>query len=299
MAAPRIHVGPAPTASVLAAVEAGGGTPAPLDMAEAVVWLDGDPASLPALPERVRWVQLPGAGVDRWLARVAAEPSVEFSSAVGVYGPAVAEHALALLLAGVRGLPAAVPAREWTAARPGALEGATVAVIGAGDIGGTLIGLLGAHRVRAVAVTRSGRAVAGADLALPVERVDEAFALADHVVLAAPATKETRGLVNDRRLAAMRRHGWLVNVGRGAVVDTDALVRALREGRIGGAALDVTDPEPLPAGHPLWDLALITPHVATPPAPRSPHFAARVRENVERFAAGRPPLHPVDPARAY
>jgi D-3-phosphoglycerate dehydrogenase len=124
---------------------------------------------------------------------------------------------------------------------------------------------------------------------------------AQHVVLATPATAATSRLIGRPQLEAMREDAWLVNVARGSVVDTDALVAALRTGQIAGAALDVTDPEPLPDGHPLWDLpnALITPHVATPPDAEARHFARRVRENVQRLAAGEELEGVVDPEGGY
>src|SRR6185436_18930822 len=169
-----------------------------------------------------------------------------------------------------------------------ALEGETVAIIGAGGIGRALIGLLAPFGAEVIAVTRRGREVPGAALTLPADRVSEAWGAARHVVIAAPATDGTRHLVGAEELAAMREDAWLINVARGSLVDTDALVEALRSGSIAGAALDVTDPEQLPAGHPLWELGnvLITPHVATPPETEKSAFSARVRENVRRLAAG-------------
>jgi D-3-phosphoglycerate dehydrogenase len=296
-----VHVGPEPVPGVAAAVTAGGGRLAPLDGAEAVVWLDGRPETLPALPRSVRWVQLPGAGLDRWWPRLEAEPDVRFTSATGVYARPVAEHALALLLAAVRRLGPAARATAWRREPTPMLEGSTVAVVGAGGIGSALVGLLAPHDVEVLAVTRSGRQVPGAACSLPADRLAEVWPAADHVVLAAPATVETSHMVGAAQLAAMRRHACLVNIARGALVDTGALVDALRAGTIAAAALDVVDPEPLPAGHPLWSepRALVTPHVATPEAPSSPHFAMRVRENLARFLAGDPLLAEVDRARGY
>jgi len=108
-------------------------------------------------------------------------------------------------------------------------------------------------------------------------------------------------MVGEQELAAMRPHSWIVNIARGSLIDTDALVKALEEERIGGAALDVTDPEPPPDGHPLWDSprALITPHVANPPATMNRDLAKRVQENVRRFAAGEELLAPVKSDRGY
>jgi phosphoglycerate dehydrogenase-like enzyme len=132
-------------------------------------------------------------------------------------------------------------------------------------------------------VTRRGR-----DGTIPANRLDDVWPRAHHVVLAAPATGATRHLVGADELAAMRDDAWLVNVARGSLVDTDALAAALAGGAIGGAALDVTDPEPLPDGHPLWrePRALITPHVANPDATLRRYLAELVGENIARFAAG-------------
>ena len=164
------------------------------------------------------------------------------------------------------------------------LEGSTVAIVGAGGIGRVLIDMLAPHDVEVIAVTRSGR-----DGTLPVDRIDEIWGSADHFVIAAPATDATKHIVGERELAAMKPHAWIVNIARGSLIDTDALVKALEEERIGGAALDVTDPEPLPDGHPLWDSprALITPHVANPPSTMDRDLAKRVEENVRRFARRR------------
>jgi D-3-phosphoglycerate dehydrogenase len=214
----------------------------------------------------------------------------------------VAEHALALVLAAAKALPWSARARSWDPDgrdRVRALESATVAIVGAGGIGRALISLLAPFGAEVIAVTRRGRPVEGAARTLPADRVAEAFPDADYVVVAAPSTEGTRHIVGARELAAMREDAWLVNVARGSLVDTDALVEALRSGAIGGAALDVTDPEPLPDGHPLWDLAFITPHVATPPDAEARHFAARVRENVRRLAAGEELEGVVDPEGGY
>jgi phosphoglycerate dehydrogenase-like enzyme len=297
----QIHIGPAAAAPVLDAVRAAGGIPAPLDRADAVIWLDWRPETLPQLPGRVRWVQLPGAGVERWLGRIHASPGTMFTSARGVYAQPVAEHALALLLAGVRRLGEAARAASWERRHGGTLEGATVAVIGAGGIGSTVIRLLQPLCVDVIAVTRSGRSVPGATRSLAADELEQVWPAADHIVIAAPATEATRRLVGRAQLAAMRTHAWLVNVARGSLVDTGALVDALEAAAIGGAALDVTDPEPLPDDHPLWHhpRALITAHVATVPAAQSAHFAAHVRENVMRFLGGKPLLSQVDPEVGY
>jgi D-2-hydroxyacid dehydrogenase (NADP+) len=297
---PAIHIGPSEDAKLAAAVRAGGADVAPLEGADAVVWFGG-PGELPELPASVRWVQLPAAGVESWLERVRSAPEVTWTSAAGAYATDVAEHALALLLAGVRGLARYARAASWDPQDDRLLEGSTVAIVGAGGIGRALIELLRPHDVEIVAVTRRGIAVAGADRTLGAERLPDVCGMADHFVIGAPATDATRRLVGAGELARMKPHSWIVNIARGSLIDTDALVAALQEERIGGAALDVTDPEPLPDGHPLWSSprAIITPHVANPYSAQMRKLGERVRENVARFAAGEPLLAPVEQDRGY
>jgi D-3-phosphoglycerate dehydrogenase len=176
-----------------------------------------------------------------------------------------------------------------------------VAIVGAGGIGRALIELLAPLHPRVLAVTRRGEPVPGAEVTVPAERIDEVLGEADYVVLAAPGTGATRRLFDAERLARLRPDAWLINVGRGTLVDTEALVAALDAGRLGGAALDVTDPEPLPAGHPLWghERALVTPHVASPRDAERRYYAERIRANVERFAAGEELLGVVDRDAGY
>jgi phosphoglycerate dehydrogenase-like enzyme len=297
-----VHVGPEPVGWMLEAVRAAGGRSAALDAADAVVWMQHDPQSFPSpLPDRVRWVQLASAGVEPWVAAGVIDRARIFTSAAGAYARSVAEHALALLLAGARRLPDAARARRWGAPPGLGLAGRAVAVVGAGGIGRELIAMLAPLRVDVLAVTRHGRPVPGAELTLPAERTAEVWPAADFVVLAAPATTGTAHLVGAEQLAAMREHAWLVNIARGSLVDTAALTGALAGELLGGAALDVTDPEPLPDDHPLWrePRALITPHVANPPAALRPALVERVRENVTRFTAGRELLGRIDPDAGY
>jgi phosphoglycerate dehydrogenase-like enzyme len=290
---PAVHVAPEQDPIIEQAVRAAGARVAPLEEADALIWLDS--SSFPdALPERVRWVQLPAAGVERWIDRIDRDRA--WTSAAGAYGRPVAEHALMLLLAGARRLAACARATSWEPPPLVPLEGATVAIVGAGGIGRALIELLEPLRVEVLAVTRRGR-----DGTIPADRLGEVWPRAHHVVIAAPATSATAKLVGARELAAMREDAWLVNVARGSLVDTDALVDALARGAIAGAALDVTDPEPLPAGHPLWHepRALITPHVANPESTLRRYLAELVEENVRRFAAGEELRSRIDPDAGY
>jgi D-3-phosphoglycerate dehydrogenase len=302
--APRIHIPAGDRPDLEQAVRDGGGVLAPLDEADGLVSLTGDPAKLPELPDSVRWVQLPSAGVEQWIRAGVVRDGRAWTSATGSFGLPVAEHALALMLAADKSMHSFAREGSWVADgrhQVRSLEGETVLIVGAGGIGRALIGLLEPFGVEVIAVTRRGHAVPGAARTLPADRVGEVWGAARHVVIAAPATDGTRHLVGAPELEAMREDAWLVNVARGSLVDTDTLVEALRAGAIAGAALDVTDPEPLPDGHPLWELenVLITPHVATPPESERRHFAARVKENVRRLAAGEELEGLIDPEGGY
>ncbi|HEV3472276.1 MAG TPA: NAD(P)-dependent oxidoreductase, partial [Actinomycetota bacterium] len=151
------------------------------------------------------------------------------------------------------------------------------------------------------AVNRSGRPVPGAAETDTTERLTELVPRADYIVITAASTRETHHLFDAETIGRMKADAWIVNVARGELVDTDALVMALEEGRIGGAALDVTDPEPLPADHRLWGLdnVLITPHVANTWDMAVPELTALVERNVARFARGEPLEGLVDTELGY
>ncbi|MER7370870.1 D-isomer specific 2-hydroxyacid dehydrogenase family protein [Nonomuraea wenchangensis] len=297
-----VHVGPEPVPALVEAVRRGGGRVVPLEEAEALVYYgSGDPGELRGmLGERIRWVQLPSAGVERLAAAGVITDEPVFTAATGSYGPQVAEHALALMLAAARELPRYARATSWSPNGSAVFAGSTVAIVGHGGIGRALVRLLEPFGCPVIAVTDRGDAP-GAARILPRDRFREALPEADYVVVAAPLTPRTRGMFGAREFALMRPGAWLVNVARGGLVVTADLVEALREGRIGGAALDVTDPEPLPDGHPLWTLdnVLITPHTANPRAAYWRGLAERVEDNVRRFAEGAPLEGRVSPSEGF
>src|SRR5215831_12558653 len=282
-AGPRIAVGPRPAGWAAAAIRSGGGEAVALDRDPVgLVWTDAaDTESLRgvlAAHPGISWVQLPMAGV---------EP--------------VAEHALALLLAGLRQLPVRARARSWGEPAGASLFDQPVTVVGGGGVAAALLRLLEPFRARVTVVRQRPGPLAGAAETVGSGRLPGALAGARAVVLALALTPRTRGLIGPAELAAMEADAWLVNVARGGLVDTGALVGALRSGQIGGAALDVTDPEPLPAGHPLWDLpnCLITPHTADTEEMTEPLLAGRIAENVRRLAAGQELAGRVDPDLGY
>ncbi|KZX19857.1 D-isomer specific 2-hydroxyacid dehydrogenase family protein [Rathayibacter tanaceti] len=307
MTVPRIAVLPRPKPVFAEAIEAGGGVVVGLDDdPDALLWLsygrlDELAAALEEHPS-IRWVQLPWAGVDVFVPLLAsARADLVWTSAKGAYAEPVAEHALALVLALLRSLPERARADSWGAKRAVTLHRASVVIVGAGGIARELLRLLGVFDCRVSVVRRGEEPVEGAARTVSSDRLAEVVADADVLVLAAAATPGTERMVDAGLLARLPEHAVLVNVARGTLVDTDALVAALAEGRLAGAALDVTDPEPLPDGHPLWSepRCLITPHSADTPEMTSPLLAERVRANVAAVAAGSPLLGRVDPRAGY
>jgi len=288
--------------------------PSSLADADALVWMTPTSAGdLRALLDdttraggRIRWVQLPWAGVEHFAAAglfdpLAGMPGLVWTCAKGVYAEPVAEHALALALAGLRSLPDRVRANSWGPQAGRSLYDAQVTILGAGGITASLIDLLRPMRTEVTVVRRSDGAVDGAARTLLIDRLDEALPDADVVFVALALTPATTGILGSAQLSAMARHAWLVNVGRGRHVVTDDLVTALEAGEIGGAALDVTDPEPLPDHHPLWAFpnVIITPHTANTEAMARPLLARRIADNVARFGAGDTLAGLVDPLAGY
>jgi phosphoglycerate dehydrogenase-like enzyme len=194
--------------------------------------------------------------------------------------------ALSLGLAGLRGLGTFARAEEWGPPQGTNLLGARVTILGGGGVTESLVRLLQPFDCHITVVRRQAADLDGVDDVLEADRFADALPGADLVVLALALTPETEGIISADELELMERHAWLVNVARGKHVVTDDLVVALRDGIIGGAGLDVTDPEPLPAGHPLWSLpnCIITPHVGNTPEMAMPLLAERVRTNVRRWA---------------
>jgi phosphoglycerate dehydrogenase-like enzyme len=303
--APRVAVGPSSSDSIADAIRAGGGVLAAADEpADALVWLaPWDPEGLRAAVKATAadWVQLSSAGVERMAEAGVLDPGRAWTCAKGAYAEPVAEHALTLALAGLRSLRTRVEARSWGPPAGISLFDERVTILGGGGIATCLLTLLAPFRVAATVVRRGAEPVPGAARTLPVTRLAEALPDALVVFVALALTPETERIIGAAELAAMRPDAWLVNVARGPHVDTDALVAALDRGAIGGAALDVTDPEPLPDGHPLWtqERCIITPHTADTPEMVDRMLAARVRDNVARFAAGQPLAGLVDVAAGY
>ncbi len=260
--------------------------------------------------KRLVWIQALNAGVDRCASTAIAKRDILFTNMQRVAGPPMAEHVIALLFALARQLPALLAAQRegrWGASglEPGSfrvLEGKTLLVYGLGGIGTEVAKRAHALGMNVTAIRASGRT--GPDYVSYVGLPDELPKLAseaDAIVNAAPLTAATQGVFDAKIFAAMKPSAWFINVGRGASVVTADLVAALNTGRIAGAGLDVTDPEPLPPGNPLWSArnVIITPHVSSFTDEDAGARAVVARENLRRYQAGEKMLSVVDPGRGY
>ncbi|MDK8625529.1 D-isomer specific 2-hydroxyacid dehydrogenase family protein [Corynebacterium appendicis] len=259
-----------------------------------------------ALPDSIQFVQFAWAGIDALdSAGILARTGTRWANAAGLYDDTVAESTLALILAGLHQFARVTPDGSTKAAIEAEsrylVEDMTVAIIGAGGIGTKLIEFLAPFNPEIIAVNRSGRPVAGADETLPMAEADGVWERADVVVLLAPLTAATRGMVDEKVLNKMKQSAVLVNVGRGPLVVTDDLVAALDNGVIAGAALDVTDPEPLPADHPLWEQerCLITPHTANTPRFGKQRIAGLTLKNWDALQRGEEMPTEVDVEQGY
>jgi len=261
----------------------------------------GFPSALLARAPALRWIQVMGAGVERFLVP-GLSPRVTVTRAAGIFGPWMAEYTLGWCLwvtqrmEHFRRLQAE---RAWRPVDPVRLGGGTLCVVGLGDIGREIARSARALGMRAIGVSRTARRVREADAVYAPRALPTALRQADWVVVTVPLSPATRGLIGRRELGAMKPTAWLVNIARGPVVDEPALLEALRARKIGGAVLDVFDTEPLPADHPLWGLdnAVITPHISGPSTPGEicPIFS----DNLRRYLAGRPLRHVADRGRGY
>lgn len=240
---------------------------------------------------KVSWVQLPFAGVESFLPVAKRYPNVSFTSAKGSFAPPVAEHALTLCLALLRYLPQRIRATSWGESYGTTLDGANVLIVGAGGIGTELVRLFSNWDTQITVVRRKPDPLPGAHQTVTADRLNNVLPQADVVVLAAAATPDTRYMFGLHQFDLMDEDAILVNIARGNLVDTDALVSALANRSIRSAGLDVTDPEPLPDGHHLWDEpnCIITPHTADTPPMVIRLLNERIARNLTSLAAGTPP----------
>jgi phosphoglycerate dehydrogenase-like enzyme len=264
------------------------------------------PEWLAAAP-RLRWIQSPVAGLEHSMFPELVASPVVLTNMRGIYSDHIADHAYALLLALARGLPQFMrrqARREWSSqgVRAVHLPDATLGILGLGGIGRELARRAKTSGMTVLAVDARPEHQPPEVAALwPVDRLRELLERSDFVAVTAPHTPETERLLDREKLAWMKPSAYLINVGRGVIVELAALTEAVQQGRLAGAALDVFETEPLPADHPLWEMenVLITPHTAW----MGPDSEARrlevLRENLRRFVAGEPLANVVDKARWF
>lgn len=217
---------------------------------------------------KLRWLQLNNAGTEGYCGGALPE-DVLLTNATGAYGLAISEHMVGMLFELQKNLNLySRNQREHVWKSEGhvrIIEGSRVLVIGLGDIGTAFAQKMKGLGCRTVGIKRrEARKPEGVDDLYTLERLERQLPLADIVALCLPGNQDTRHMLNEERIGMLKNNAVVLNVGRGMTLDTEALTRALKEGRIAGACLDVTDPEPLPSDHPLWDMenVILTPHVS-------------------------------------
>lgn len=282
----------------------------PLPDAVLTCWVGRDvlePVFRRAMPGPLRWIHSRSAGVDRILFPALVESPVVVTNGRGIFAPGLGEFVAAAVLYFAKDLGRmrrAQAARRWDPFFVEWVRGRTLGIVGYGDIGRAVAERMRAFGARILALRRRPERAAGdphVDEALGPDRLVELMGRCDYVVVAAPLTEETRRLIGEREIAAMKPSAVLINVGRGAVVDEDALARALAGGRIRGAALDVFATEPLPAEHPFWGMenVLLSPHCGDQTQGWVEQAMQAFFDNLGRFQRGEPLVGVVDKRRGY
>lgn len=265
--------------------------------------------------KKLRWIHSPAAAVHRLMIPELQASDIVVTSARGVHGPVVAEHVIALMFALAKRLPSAVryqQQHQWAqemmwreSPHPREIGGATLGLVGVGSIGSEVARKASALGMKVIAVRENATLTADRPASIsevyPSSELERVLSQSDYVVLAAPVTPKTRGMINAQRLAAMKRDAYLINVSRGALIHEPALINALRSNQIGGAALDVFEQEPLPPESPFWTMenVLITPHSAALTDKLWDRHFRLLSQNIHRFLAQEPLLDQVDKLRGY
>jgi phosphoglycerate dehydrogenase-like enzyme len=274
-----------------------------LRTAEVLVVGHLDAKDLAGKAPRLRWIQSTNAGVEDVSPHLPG--GVTLTNASGVHGPKGGEFALTALLMLNHGLPHFVTsqrARRWEQRFMTTIAGRTVVIVGLGQLGEAVARQARRFGLRVIGIRRSGKPHRLAHAVHRPRDLHAALPGADFLMITTPLTAETRGLIGRRELDHLPRHAGVVNLGRGAVLDNGALADKLSRGELGGAVLDVVDPEPLPPDSPLWTTPnlVITPHCAVDDRE---HYVARCLDvffdNLRRYLAGRPLKNRVEPARGY
>ncbi len=265
-----------------------------------------DAKILQAAP-KLQWVQVGSAGVERYLTPEFKSSRVTLTNCKILQGPEIADHAFALLLALSRELNRSIPRRtqeEWTtrAYNPIELQGKTAVIVGVGGIGTQIAVRASAFGMRVIGVDPKDQPyVPFLQKSVPPDRLDAVLPEADVVFVSAPHTTLTEKMFGERQFGLMKKGSYFIAVSRGALYDGEALAKVIESKRLAGAGLDVTNPEPLPKGHPLWKFenVIITPHIAGRSDGENRRYIELYKENLRRFAAGETLLNIVDKQKGY
>jgi glyoxylate/hydroxypyruvate reductase len=277
-------------------------------LAEAEVLFDVDQASTDALlsrAPRLRWIQSSSSGIGEWVRRLGLVNSrVTVTNAAGIHAAPLAEFVVFAMLYFAKRWPrmaAEQRAHHWQRCATDSLHGKTLAIIGLGNVGRHVARMARPFGLRVIATRRSGAPDAAADQVFPPDQLETVLRQSDYLVLSLPLLSDTDTLIGASQLSALKPSAVLINIARGAVVDAAAMVDALRSGRLAGAALDVTSPEPLPADSPLWDMpnVLITPHSMSTAYDENQRLVDLFCDNLRRYLAGEPLRNVFNTSRGY
>jgi phosphoglycerate dehydrogenase-like enzyme len=280
-------------------------TPSAAQLQEAEAMLTwGPPAGTLSQMPKLRWAQALTAGVEHWLARTDLSPALTLTCARGTHRVQMPENILGALFHITKPYAAIVgdnAASTWTRRVSSTLAGQTLGILGLGAIGQELARKAAALEMRVIGTRRATGALAHVERVYTPEETDEVLAQSDFVVLLLPATPETENIINAARLARMKKTAWLLNFGRGALIDDAGLVAAAKSGTIAGAILDVFRQEPLPKDDPFWSTEniLVLPHIGGLHPARDSMVAALLVENLRRFLDGAPLKEVVDRKAGY
>jgi phosphoglycerate dehydrogenase-like enzyme len=257
--------------------------------------------------KKLKWVHISSAGVEKGLFPELVDSDVVVTNAKNIYGPQIADHAFAFLLSLTRKLNQTIPLQsreEWTSGREGMFElnGKTAVIIGVGGIGSQIAQRAHGFGMKVIGVDpRDIPPNNEVNRVVPPDQLDSVLPLADVVFISAPHTPKSEGMMGPKEFELMKKGSYFIAVSRGKVYNTGGLVKALDEGRIAGAGLDVVDPEPLPKGHPLWKFknVVITPHTAGGSDNLASRNDALIKENIRRFSTGQVLMNVVNKKEGY